>query len=160
MENKKARHARWVIPLAISGAALATCASALFFLFAGSGGSGQPALPTREISLGGIAVTAEIAADAEEQRRGLSGRRGLAPDAGMLFPVYPPARPDFWMKEMNFPLDFIYLSGGRVVEIKENILPASFPGFFRPAEDVDAVLEMSAGWAAARSVRVGDSAAY
>lgn len=160
-EHKSARHARWAIPLAVIGGMVAIfSASAAYFIYSGDSGSGQAALPTRTITVGGVSLAAEVAETPEEKRQGLSNRRALASGEGMLFPVYPPDRPGFWMKEMNFPLDFIYLFEGKVVEIKEDIPPSSFPRSFFPSMQVDAVLEVNAGWAAERGIRVGDQASY
>jgi len=98
----------------------------------------------------------EIAATPEEQVRGLGGRDSLLPDSGMIFPFVHPGKPGFWMKDMRFALDFIYVRGNKIVEFKEAVKPALVPTLFFPAEDVDAVIEVNAGWVAAHGIRVGD----
>ena len=116
----------------------------------------NPGLPLEKLTIGNSKLTVEIASTAVEQEQGLSGRTALAADSGMLFPFSVPARPGFWMPNMNFPLDFIYIHQNQVVEIKENIRPAALPVPFYPAQDIDAVLEVNAGWVSAHGVKAGD----
>jgi len=113
-------------------------------------------LETRLIAIGPTKLSVEVAATAAEQRQGLSDRPALASDSGMLFPLIDPSQNGFWMKDMNFPLDFIYFNNGRVVEIKNNVRTTPTPLPFFPSEAVDAVVEVNAGWAASHDIRVGD----
>ncbi|HRN96003.1 MAG TPA: DUF192 domain-containing protein [Candidatus Levybacteria bacterium] len=64
-----------------------------------------------------------IAKDEKSRMEGLSNRRSLNEKTGMLF-VFEEKKPyGFWMKNMNFPLDIIYLDDGKVVDIKKNVQP-------------------------------------
>jgi uncharacterized membrane protein (UPF0127 family) len=143
-------------------AAAATLVVALFAAFAASRlparapYAGQPPLRTGTYILGGHELTLEIASSAEEQEKGLSDRLALAPNAGMIFPQNFPGRPGFWMKGMRFPLDFIYVRDGKAVEIKKDIRPTLLSPPFFPTAEVDAVIEVNAGWVAEHGVRVGD----
>jgi uncharacterized protein len=112
------------------------------------------------MDVGGARVVLDVAATQTQQALGLSGRSSLDKDAGMYFPFAESGRPGFWMKDMNFPLDFIYVNGGKVVEIKGNVQPSVMPVPFFPSEDVDGVLEVNAGWAETNHIEVGDSASY
>jgi uncharacterized membrane protein (UPF0127 family) len=121
----------------------------------------SPALTERVVlDFTNVRVYAEIAATPAEKERGLSGRLTLSPDAGMLFVFSSPSRPGFWMKEMNFPLDFIYLRDGRVAEIKENVPAAIIPIPFFPAAEIDAVLEVNAGFVKRHGITVGATVGY
>jgi uncharacterized membrane protein (UPF0127 family) len=82
--------------------------------------------------------------------QGLGGRQELAVD-GMLF-VFPRLdRPVFWMKDMLFPIDIVWIQQGKVVGIERNVQPPA-PGtpdekltrFPAPAP-VDMVLETQPG---------------
>jgi uncharacterized protein len=115
-----------------------------------------PTLGTETVALAGHILTLEIASTPSAQELGLGGRAALAPDAGMIFPYANPGRPGFWMKGMRFALDFVYLRGGRVVELKENVLPTPLPTPFFPSEDIDAVIEVNAGLVKAHGIKVGD----
>jgi len=58
----------------------------------------------------------ETAMDPDTRKEGLSDRKDIAADGGMIF-VFPSAEvQDFWMIRCNFPIDVIFLDGGgRVV---------------------------------------------
>lgn len=108
------------------------------------------------VDIGGSKLILEAAETSAAQELGLGGRDSLAPDAGMIFPFASPGRPGFWMKGMRFPLDFIYVRGSEIVELKEGVQTTPLPTPFFPAEDADAVIEVNAGWIAAHAVRVGE----
>lgn len=82
--------------------------------------------------------------------QGLSGRTELGAD-GMLFVFAQKHKPSFWMKEMQFELDFIWLRGGQVVDLTANVpapssdTPLSELPTYSPSESVDWVLELPAG---------------
>jgi len=120
----------------------------------------NPGLERRTIMVGSTKLSVEVAATADEQQQGLSDRLSLAPDAGMLFPLVDPSKNGFWMKDMKFPLDFIYFDQGRVVETKENVPNALVPMPFFPNETVDTVLEVNAGWVNGHGIKVGDASDY
>ena len=134
------------------------------YLFRGSivapaSSSANPGLEKRSITIGSAKLTVEAAATGAEQEQGLSDRPSLGADAGMIFPMSPPSEQSFWMPRMHFPLDFIYLNGGRVVELKENVSNTDLTPF-APNEPVDAVLEVNAGYIAAHGISVGDPSDY
>ena len=111
--------------------------------------------------INGIEIELEVARTPEEQARGLSDREVLGENAGMLFIFQEPTTPSFWMKEMNFPLDIIWIgSDRRIVDISENIAPETFPQLFRPRAQVQYVLEVNAGWAKSHNISVGDQAIF
>ena len=105
--------------------------------------------------------TVEIALTDEEQIRGLQGRDSLQPGSGMLF-LYPEATPQaFWMKDVLMPLDIVFADGqGRITEVLEQLPPclglvAHCPSY-RSRSPARYVLEISAGQASARGLRLGD----
>ena len=119
----------------------------------------DPPLSMVTLNIGRAVVQAEIADTIERKARGLSGRARLADGSGMLFPFVPPQRPQFWMKDMLMPLDFLWIRGGKVVQITADVPPPSGSGplpLYRPAVDVDAVLEVPAGFAERAGLAVGD----
>ena len=111
--------------------------------------------------INGVEIQLEVARTPEEQARGLSGREMLGENAGMLFVYEKPGLPGFWMKEMNFPIDIIWIGNDRrIVDISENIAPETFPRLFRPRAPVQYVLETNAGWAKSHNISVGDQAIF
>ncbi len=115
-------------------------------------------LSTSRLRLGAAAVTVEIAATPAQQAQGLSGRTHLADTAGMLFPFIPQAVPKFWMQDMRFPLDLIWINHDRVLAITPNLSPATYPQTFSPPSAVTAVLEVNAGFAHQHGIKPGTGA--
>lgn len=108
-----------------------------------------------EISLGKCLFKIETVNDNESRERGLSGREKLCYNCGMLF-VFPEAqRYGFWMKDMLFSLDIIWIKDGKVVEVMENVSKDSRETFFSKVE-VDKVLEINATEARSCDIKIGD----
>lgn len=106
----------------------------------------------------GTTIEAEIADTSEAQERGLSNRRTLAEGRGMLF-VYPAvARPIFWMKNMKFPLDILWLRDGVIVDVIKEAPPYGElpPVKYLPEADADMVLEIPAGSFEKNELKLGD----
>lgn len=100
-------------------------------------------------------LTFEIADSNEERTRGLSGRTSV-PEDGLLF-VFPEAgRPGFWMKDMQFAIDIIWLlDTGEIVGIEHSVSPDTYPQLFYPSVPVRYVLEVPAGTAVAKKWEIG-----
>ena len=90
-------------------------------------------------------IVAEVADTQESQERGLSGRNSIEEGRGMLF-VFPyPGHYGFWMKDMNFPIDMIWINAsGTVVYMVENARPESYPAQYINKPDASYVLEIGA----------------
>jgi hypothetical protein len=88
----------------------------------GCGNDNEQSAPRAVVAVGGVSVTAEVADDEASRTRGLSGRDRLDPDAGMLF-LLPGDSPSFWMKGMRFPIDIVWIKGGRVVDVTAGVQP-------------------------------------
>lgn len=102
-----------------------------------------------------------MADTAEKQKNGLSGYKKMNDNEGMLFIFDGFQNYSFWMKDMNFPLDLIWISQNHVVEISKNV-PVQ-KGFedkdlasYQPSVPVDKVLEVNAGWSDRMMVNIGD----
>jgi hypothetical protein len=118
----------------------------------------NPPLATGTVVIAGrVTLTVEVARSPEEQVRGLSGRRSLEPDHGMLF-VYERAQPvSIWMKGMRFPLDILWIHAGRIVAIEKDAPPLTPVGPERVyTATADLVLEVPAGFTDRQKIRVGD----
>jgi len=84
--------------------------------------------------------------DAETTRQqGLSGR-GLL-DGGMLF-VFDESGRDhcMWMRDMNFAIDIIWLDESKtVIDLKQSVVPATYPENFCPTGEAKYVIELNSG---------------
>ena len=79
------------------------------------------------VNIGSRAFRADVADNMFTRAKGLSGRAVLAADEAMLF-VFPLAwRYSFWMKDMKFNLDIVWIRNGAIVDVSENVL-APIPG--------------------------------
>src|SRR3989344_5460752 len=88
--------------------------------------------------------------------KGLGGRTSLPESDGMLFLCLPDAYPQFWMKEMRFPIDIIWINEEFiVVDITPDVSPESFPETFTPSSPVAHVLEVNSGFAKEHSIAPG-----
>ena len=94
----------------------------------------------------GGTITAEVASTSDQQALGLGGRTGLQADGGMLFPFRYPGDYGFWMKDMQFPLDMVWISSDKtVVSVTPDIAADTYPTVFYPPLAISYVLELNAG---------------
>jgi hypothetical protein len=136
-------------------------ALAAFLACAAAAAEVNPPLPRAAVVIAGRArVSAEVARTDRERQLGLSNRRSLGDGEGMLFFFGGVGPASIWMKDMRFPLDILWIRGGRIVMIKERAQPLRPDG---PPEiftaEADSVLEVPAGFAAAKGISLGDAVA-
>ena len=118
--------------------------------------TGQHTLPQTNVVIGGATVLAELAVTDQEKEEGLSGRAGLAPNTGMLFVFTPPKLIGFWMKDMRFPIDIIFIDGADTISaVYPALSPDTYPQSVRPPSPARYVLEVSAGFAEAHHIAIG-----
>ena len=118
------------------------------------------------VTVGDASFTVELAATPEERFQGLSGRPNLAAGTGMLFVFEQEGSRSFWMKDMRFPLDMVWIDAQcLVVDITRNAPPPE-PGqalsdlpTFGPSAPVVYVLEINAG-ESEPGIRPGSRAAF
>jgi uncharacterized membrane protein (UPF0127 family) len=93
-----------------------------------------------------------------EQELGLGQRASLPADEGMLFVFDTPNYYAFWMKDMSFPIDMIWLDADyRIVYIASNVSPATYPHTFSPPAPSSYVLETNAGYAQKNNLSIGET---
>lgn len=110
----------------------------------------------RTIELAGQQLMVQVADDPAEREEGLIGKLSLNDDEGMLFLLGEPSRPIFWMKDMQTPIDLVWVMDDRVVGWIEHLPPDNGEQTYRPALFVEAVLELPAGWIVDHDLEVGD----
>ncbi len=116
---------------------------------------GTDAKNTRLLKTSNGSYSLEIVDTPEKRSLGLGGRKGLDQSRGMLFVFDTPAVQCFWMKDMHFPIDIIWLdTEKRVIEIAKNISPNTFPQTFCPKVEAKYVVELNAGEASRSGTNV------
>ena len=109
------------------------------------------------VTIGVHVIDAEVADTPERKERGLSGRAALADGHGMLFPYDTPGRYGFWMPNMRFDIDILWIRSGRIVHVEPSVSKDDAQRIYRPSAEADLVLELPAGTAARHGFRVGDA---
>ncbi len=112
--------------------------------------------------LGNQVLQLEIASDSLAWFNGLSHRSGLCETCGMLF-IFPQAEnKTFVMRQMNFPLDIIWLNNQIVIGYEENLQPEKQEPYtqYRSPGLVDMVLEVPAGFVKTYQITQGDKLSY
>ncbi len=112
-----------------------------------------------EIMIKNAKIFVAIADNPAARDRGLSGLSHLKENQGMLFLFNEPGIYGFWMKDMNFDIDFIWMHNNKIVEITENAQASHYPENLKtyfPSKIINSVLEVNAGWAQKNNIEVGD----
>ncbi len=100
--------------------------------------------------INGKKINLTIVKDEKARQKGLSGRKSLGKNDGMLFVFDHPDLYGFWMKDMLFSIDIIYINDDKVVYVVKNA-PAPEKGdnsnlkIYRPDTEANYVLEVNAG---------------
>ena len=110
------------------------------------------------VIIGNTEIKVELADTQSARIKGLSGREALGNNEGMLFVFPEKSVQKFWMKEMKFPIDIIWIDGERIAGIVYGAEPETGDQLtiYSSPEPVDKVLEVNAGTASAKGIRVGD----
>jgi len=90
-------------------------------------------------------IHALVSADETAREKGLGDRDSLPSDEGMLF-IFPQAGSyGFWMKDMSFPIDIVWMNAGHaVLGIASDVATSTYPDLFLPPSPVTYVLELNA----------------
>lgn len=112
---------------------------------------------TAELRLANGAIIPVYLADNPRVRtRGLSNKTFLPEGEGMLFVFEQPGMYSFWMKDMNFAIDMVWINEeGTVVHIESNVAPETYPELFVSRDPALYVLEVNAGFARGLGLTVG-----
>ena len=111
---------------------------------------------THQLTIGSTTIDIEIADNETKRAQGLSNRVSLPDQSGMLFIFPEPVRHSFWMKDMNFPLDFIWIKNGTAIQLSKDVPSTQPPVVLTPDDPVDQVLEVNAGFIDKNGIKVGD----
>jgi uncharacterized membrane protein (UPF0127 family) len=149
--GSKPKEPRWTLPFFKSSGALNKLDN-IFRIVLG--------FPTKSnATLRDIPLVVEIAQTTKQWEKGLSGRSDLGDLDGMLFVFSHYHVPIFWMKDMTFPIDMIWISGGKVVDItlSAKVETGDKLPTYSPRVPVNMILETRAGWVEENGITLGDS---
>ncbi len=130
-----------------------TLAALLFFPSVGD------ARPVPQVCHTKHCVNVEVVSKSEDTSRGLMYRDRLGKDKGMLFVFNQDSRYRFWMKNMKFSLDILWIDQqGTIVSIALDVPACAVdpcPGY-TPEKEARYVLELNSGYTKAHHWKVGD----
>ncbi|MAF59054.1 DUF192 domain-containing protein [Ponticaulis sp.] len=111
---------------------------------------------TIETQSGPVTITAEVADEPDEIATGLMFRENIAEDRGMIFDFGTPREPNMWMRNVEFPIDMVFMDAeGTVLAIVAHA-QAHSERHINPGFPVKGVLELADGQANAFGIRPGD----
>ena len=160
------RRAGWIAAIVLVAAAAASAGAFKLDWF-----SRPPTQAAYTVAIGDDVFVVEVAADDRIRYRGLSGRRELPADRGMLF-VYAVPRPardmQFVMRDCWIDLDVAFISADRRIAATHT-MTVEPPGTPReslkrygpePGTPTQFVLELAGGELARRDIAVGDEVTF
>lgn len=118
--------------------------------------------PTQTVTVGEHIFYVQVATTELDQTQGLSGIESIQKNEGMLFSFDSPTQPAFWMKDMKFSIDILWIRNNKVVAISERLaIPQTGQSeqqlpLYVPPTKIDAALEINAGLAKSYAVHLGD----
>jgi len=107
------------------------------------------------VNINGKIFMAELALTSQKQTKGLSQRKNLCNHCAMLFKFNQSKKWPFWMKGMQFNLDIVWVSDGRIIYMVKNISYKS-KEIITPPIKADQVLEINAGLSSRFNFKPGD----
>ncbi len=116
---------------------------------------------TATLKSDGVYFALQISSTPQEREIGLGKRVSLPSNQGMLFVFGAPAVQCFWMKDMHFPLDMVWVNTDKkVVHVMQNVSPATYPHVFCPDVSAEYVIELNAGQATRAHIHAGEALAF
>ncbi len=116
---------------------------------------------TTEIRLGGENFKVEIVSTPAKRELGLSGRPDLCRNCAMLFVFGRAGDYPFWMKDMRFDLDIIWIDGSSIKYIKRDASAVlGTREIINPGTMADKVIEINSGLSDALGIKVGDKVSF
>ena len=115
---------------------------------------------TKQVTIAKHTFTAEVVTKTKEQQIGLTKYASLSAEKAMLFTFPKADTHPFWMRNMKFPIDILFLKENAVVGVVANAQPAKATDNHIPTYGnnltSDAVLEISAGLVKKYGIKEGD----
>jgi uncharacterized protein len=117
-----------------------------------------------KVTIGSHAFDVEIVRDAKAQQIGLTKYTSIKETQGMLFIFEQPGEYGFWMKNMKFPIDIIFVQNETIVSIFQDVQPVkndtANPTIYQPQKPADRVLEVQSGLVKRYNIKDGDKVKF
>jgi uncharacterized membrane protein (UPF0127 family) len=111
----------------------------------------------KDVQIGNRVYILEVADTEGAREKGLSERDYLADNKGMLFDFKTDSDWRIWMLKMRFNIDIAWLNkDGKVIFIKHNATPGSYPEAYHAGQPSRYVIELPAGTLKNQNVNIGD----
>jgi uncharacterized membrane protein (UPF0127 family) len=109
------------------------------------------------VYLGGEEFLMQVANTPKAREQGLSDTKRLNEKEGMIFSFDTPDPACFWMKDMEYNLDIIWLDANqRVLHIENDLSPSTYPNSYCSPEPATYVLEVNGATVKNLHVQLGD----
>jgi uncharacterized protein len=123
------------------------------------GATGSNGYQQVNVTVNGVELVADVAANNTQRTKGLAVKDHLNENESMLFVFSSAAKQVFWMKDMKFPIDIIWMDANKtVVHVEHSLEPCPAIGYcqtYSPGTDSLYVLETVAGFADRHGVTEG-----
>jgi uncharacterized membrane protein (UPF0127 family) len=109
-----------------------------------------------KVSINGKTFDVEQPKNPDAFAKGLGGRPCITDSEGMLFRFTRPGQYPFWMKDMKFPIDIIWIgSDHRVAAVEVDEKPSTYPDKFVNQKPAQYVLEVKANTSKQLMIEIG-----
>lgn len=118
------------------------------------------------VNIKSLSVDAQVAASANDRKKGLSKTESIPLTEGMLFVFDTSGQYGIWMKDMKFAIDILWISEDKkIVDIAQNVAPEpdkkdSDLIVYKPRGSAKYILEVNAGLSALNGIQIGDPANF
>ena len=111
-----------------------------------------------EIMINDSVFNVDLALFSDKKTKGLSGIDSIEENNGMLFVYFNNDIRYFWTKDMNFPIDILWIKGNKIINISENVPVYTDEQITRmnSVYPVDRVLELKAGTVSKYNIKIND----
>ena len=104
-----------------------------------------------------VALEVTLADTPQERQLGLSGTASLPDLHGKIFVFDESAKHGIWMKDMNYPIDILWIDENlQIVHFEEDVSPGTYPTVFSPQTPSRFVLETNAFFISTYRIEKGD----
>ena len=107
--------------------------------------------------INGYKIKIQIADDENERQKGHSNIKSIKDNFGLLFEFDSLGKYPFWNKEMQFPIDLVWIQGNTVIGTDYLPKPATSLTTVSPPQEINLVLEINAGLVKKYNIKPGDN---